>query len=197
MDDRTHVLYRFYSATGQLLYVGITMNPPQRFKAHRDSKDWWSEVSGITVENYSSREDLANAERRAIQVEHPLRNIVHTKSKPKHREPEPTAQEPERPTVTDVAAGLFASSGSFDLGSLFNSRYKDTRYGYMTDEEYEQRVELERAKQQKRWDCPLCDSSGYRNGYLCDIDHSGESRFAAAWRRAQRQKLQVINGGDA
>lgn len=38
-----HVLYRFYGATGQLLYVGITMNPVQRFRSHRGTKDWWCE----------------------------------------------------------------------------------------------------------------------------------------------------------
>jgi len=76
----THVLYRFYSATGQLLYVGITMNPPERFKGHRDQKDWWDRVSGITVETYSSREELQRAERRAIQVEHPQYNIIHNRS---------------------------------------------------------------------------------------------------------------------
>lgn len=73
----THVLYRFYSATGQLLYVGITMSPPDRFKSHRDTKAWWAEVAGITVENYESRGDLEKAERRAIQVERPLHNVVH------------------------------------------------------------------------------------------------------------------------
>ena len=72
-----HVLYRFYSATGQLLYVGITMRPPERFKSHRDTKRWWSEVSGITVENYSNRVELERAERRAIQVERPQYNVVH------------------------------------------------------------------------------------------------------------------------
>lgn len=75
----THVLYRFYSATGQLLYVGITMNPPNRFKSHRDSKEWWGLVSGITVENYRSRKELMQAERRAIKVERPKYNIVHNK----------------------------------------------------------------------------------------------------------------------
>jgi predicted GIY-YIG superfamily endonuclease len=75
--DHAHVLYRFYSATGQLLYVGITMNPPQRFKNHRESKVWWDQVSGITVETYGRRSELEQAERRAIQVEKPLHNVAH------------------------------------------------------------------------------------------------------------------------
>lgn len=76
-----HVLYRFYSATGQLLYVGITMSPPDRFKSHRKTKEWWESVSGITVESYDSRDDLVRAERRAIQVERPLHNVVHNGSR--------------------------------------------------------------------------------------------------------------------
>jgi hypothetical protein len=76
--NETHVLYRFFNATGQLLYVGITMNPPRRFKDHRRVKGWWEEVAGITVENYANRQELAAAERRAIHVERPLYNVVHS-----------------------------------------------------------------------------------------------------------------------
>lgn len=95
-----NVLYRFYSATGQLLYVGITMNPPSRFKAHRDSKEWWGEVSGITVENYDSRSDLERAERRAIQVERPLYNIVHNGKR--KLSVVPNEQQPEQVRVITV-----------------------------------------------------------------------------------------------
>lgn len=183
---RTHVLYRFYSATGQLLYIGITMNPPERFKSHRDSKEWWKLVSGITVENYLSREELAQAERRAIQVEHPLHNVVHAKPAtiPQRELVEPPAQEP-------------AHSPLDLLGSLFGRKCRETRYGYVSEEEYERRRAEGRAKEQGRRDCPLCDVSGYRpNGYLCDhIDHNGDSRLAAARRRAQKERLQVVQGG--
>jgi predicted GIY-YIG superfamily endonuclease len=79
-----HVLYRFFNATGQLLYIGITMNPPQRFRDHRESKEWWTEVAGITVENYPNRTALADAERRAIKVEHPLHNVTHNNAHPMH-----------------------------------------------------------------------------------------------------------------
>ena len=82
----THVLYRFYSATGQLLYVGITMNPPRRFKGHSGDKEWWHLVSGITVETYSSRGELEAAERRAIQVERPKYNVIHNGERKLHRD---------------------------------------------------------------------------------------------------------------
>jgi predicted GIY-YIG superfamily endonuclease len=80
-----NVLYRFYSITGQLLYVGITNSPPERFKSHGATKEWWDQVSGITVETYSTREELAQAERRAIQVERPLHNVVHNGARKLHR----------------------------------------------------------------------------------------------------------------
>lgn len=73
--SKTHALYRFYSATGQLLYVGITNNPGVRFQQHQQGKQWWHEVSGISVERCPSREDALAAETRAIAVEHPLYNL--------------------------------------------------------------------------------------------------------------------------
>lgn len=93
MSD-VHVLYRFYSATGQLLYVGITNSPPERFRSHEGSKEWWAQVSGITVENYETRDELCNAERRAIQVERPLHNVVHNGSRKLHRIPRPESVSP-------------------------------------------------------------------------------------------------------
>ena len=147
----THVLYRFYSATGQLLYVGITANPPTRFKAHRSTKEWWTQVVGITLENYSTREDLANAERRAIQVERPLHNIVHAKRETTNviRDPELEPTD-DGPALTDEdLAELFADTASVSnlLPGLFGRSCRDTRYGYVTAEEYERRAEQDRARQ--------------------------------------------------
>lgn len=93
--ETSHVLYRFYSKTGQLLYVGITTNPPQRFKAHGREKDWWGQVAGITCESYDNRNDLLSAERRAIQVERPEHNIIHNSNAklsalPSHSQFDPT-----------------------------------------------------------------------------------------------------------
>lgn len=198
MGDQAHVLYRFYSATGQLLYVGITMNPPQRFKSHRDTKEWWDMVSGITVESYSSRDELAAAERRAIKVEHPLHNIVH--AKPKHRrEPEPPPPPPPPAPPGPELDKLFASPAPVDV---FSSIFKDfkffppNRYGVTTKEEYEARVAAGRAKEQAILDCTLC-IGGYRNGYLCNhVDYS-RSRLAEAQRKVQKESLQVIQGGGA
>ncbi|WP_094359955.1 GIY-YIG nuclease family protein [Mycobacterium marinum] len=72
-----HTLYRFYSITGQLLYIGITMNAPARFNQHKAEKSWWHEVAGISMEVHETRSDVEKAERRAIKVERPLHNIAH------------------------------------------------------------------------------------------------------------------------
>jgi predicted GIY-YIG superfamily endonuclease len=38
--ERT-ALYRLYDATDQLLYVGISTNPEERWKTHTMLKSWW------------------------------------------------------------------------------------------------------------------------------------------------------------
>jgi hypothetical protein len=78
----SETLYRFYAKDGQLLYVGVTMNPPDRFKDHRHQKEWWPMVSGITMETYDSRAAVLDAERRAIKIEHPKYNVQHNGRKP-------------------------------------------------------------------------------------------------------------------
>jgi len=61
------------------LYIGITANPPQRFKSHQSEKEWWDTVSLIRLETFTSREDLEKAEKEAIKKERPLHNHVHNK----------------------------------------------------------------------------------------------------------------------
>jgi hypothetical protein len=41
-------LYRFYDASGRLLYVGIAGNPGRRFAQHGRDKSWWSQVASST-----------------------------------------------------------------------------------------------------------------------------------------------------
>lgn len=73
----THALYRFYSASGELLYVGITNDPDRRFSRHGSEKPWWCRVADIKIERFASREELAQAEVRAIETEHPRYNRAH------------------------------------------------------------------------------------------------------------------------
>lgn len=74
MTNQQHVLYRFYDATGALLYIGITSNPGNRFQQHAQEKPWWHEVRGITLELYPDRASVLQAETLAIHVEKPRFN---------------------------------------------------------------------------------------------------------------------------
>ena len=77
----THVLYRFYNAAGDLLYVGITNDPLGRFRGHAD-KSWFKQATSSTMEHFDTRSDLAAAEIAAIQTERPRYNKAHAGSSP-------------------------------------------------------------------------------------------------------------------
>jgi hypothetical protein len=68
-------LYRFFAATGGLLYIGICDEPVKRWYAHAD-KPWWPEVCTFRVVWFPSREEAASAEAAAILEERPEYNIV-------------------------------------------------------------------------------------------------------------------------
>lgn len=70
-------LYRLYGEEETLLYVGMSMNLPARLTNHRVQKEWWTAVHHIGVEHFDSRRKVLDAEREAIQSEHPLWNIQH------------------------------------------------------------------------------------------------------------------------
>ena len=78
----SHVLYRFYNSNAKLLYVGITNNPENRFGNHRREKPWWNQVTAITLERFSTRGELAQAEIEAIQTERPKYNLAYATESP-------------------------------------------------------------------------------------------------------------------
>lgn len=74
MKNHPHALYRFFNSRGALLYVGITMNPGQRWHGHRSGKPWWDDVATITLERFPDEASCRAAEREAILTENPLHN---------------------------------------------------------------------------------------------------------------------------
>lgn len=70
-----HVLYRMFDKNGTLLYVGRTAHPAERFKAHKYTKQWWSQVARIDLQHCANHDALEQAEREAIQGEWPLYNV--------------------------------------------------------------------------------------------------------------------------
>lgn len=70
-----HVLYRMYDIKNRLLYIGLTSDPPARFKNHKFNRWWWDEVANIGIEQFQSQKALRAAEARAIRDEGPLYNV--------------------------------------------------------------------------------------------------------------------------
>jgi predicted GIY-YIG superfamily endonuclease len=77
--NRRTALYRLYTPSGKLLYVGITANPNTRFTEHAAEKPWWHEVdlTSPVIEWYGNRRKALEAEERAIKSERPVYNVVH------------------------------------------------------------------------------------------------------------------------
>ncbi len=74
-------LYRFFNASGTLLYVGISEAGAMRWSSHRRGKGWWADVASVITEHYPDRPSAAEAEIAAIHTESPKYNIVHNRKK--------------------------------------------------------------------------------------------------------------------
>ncbi|MEW2393031.1 GntR family transcriptional regulator [Streptomyces venezuelae] len=81
-DDAT-ALYRLYDASDVLLYVGISVTPEARWKAHLYGPDrfpWARTVARRTVEWHPDRADALRAERQVVLAERPMHNGTHNYS---------------------------------------------------------------------------------------------------------------------
>lgn len=69
-------LYRCYAADGDLLYVGQTMRPRERFKCHARMSAWWPEVVRTTEHHgFTDLASVRRAESLAIAWEAPRENV--------------------------------------------------------------------------------------------------------------------------
>lgn len=75
-DVRT-ALYRLRGESRGLLYVGISSNPLRRWPEHAAEKQWWSEVTDLSMQWFESRAAALKAEVEAIRTERPLYNVQH------------------------------------------------------------------------------------------------------------------------
>jgi predicted GIY-YIG superfamily endonuclease len=67
-------LYRAYSATDELLYVGVSISVMARLSQHKSSADWFDGTSRIDVEWYPTKREALAAEMQAIKTEYPIYN---------------------------------------------------------------------------------------------------------------------------
>lgn len=72
-------LYRMFSAAGQLLYIGQSVNPAQRLCLHRNDteKNWLPDVVRMELEWFPTRAAAKSAEAAAIRAESPVHNVDH------------------------------------------------------------------------------------------------------------------------
>lgn len=108
--ERT-ALYRFFDASGSLLYVGITKNFGQRWLSHAKKKPWWPEAQRHTAEWFDTRREAEAAEKQAVVTETPKYNLVHKPRPPRKLVPRaaPPVKKPADPDtdfwdLADVAA---------------------------------------------------------------------------------------------
>ena len=74
---KTSVLYRMFNRDSSLLYVGISMSFGKRLRQHKKEKDWYQEITHITLQHFPTRDDAAVAETKAIKSEKPIHNVTH------------------------------------------------------------------------------------------------------------------------
>ena len=97
-------LYRFWD-DDNLLYVGISLNVFARITQHKRDKDWFQEISNITVEHFDTREKALDAEAKAINTENPKYNLAMSNgvvvSLDREEEIARLEREVENPTMSD------------------------------------------------------------------------------------------------
>lgn len=74
--DTRHTMYRLYTDTDDLLYVGITTNLIARMRSHRQQAFWWDFVDYVVAESCDSLYDAQSKEITAIASERPEHNFI-------------------------------------------------------------------------------------------------------------------------
>lgn len=85
MSARVTYIYRLTDAAGEVLYIGRSVNPLDRLKAHhRTGAEWASRAVGVEAWGPFHWEDAVRLEREAITAERPPGNkdFVITKTRP-------------------------------------------------------------------------------------------------------------------
>ena len=70
-------LYRHYHPSGDLLYVGISLEPLRRQQQHTKEAHWRNMITRILIEPFETREEALAAEEFAIRNEFPKFNTTH------------------------------------------------------------------------------------------------------------------------
>lgn len=79
-DGERTALYRLRNADGELIYVGVSSKPQQRWVQHAGDKAWWQEVSDFGQEWFESRTEALAVEAFTIRTESPKYNVLHNQT---------------------------------------------------------------------------------------------------------------------
>jgi hypothetical protein len=80
-------LYRHFDSSGNLLYVGCSLNWFQRTIMHSQQTSWFGEIVRIELEHFETREQALRAEWLAISSENPLYNKIAARGRRSFRPP--------------------------------------------------------------------------------------------------------------
>jgi predicted GIY-YIG superfamily endonuclease len=69
-----YALYRYFDEADRLLYAGRTIDMARRTSSHIARSDWMQFAARSTIRKYPSHRELCDAERKAIETEHPIFN---------------------------------------------------------------------------------------------------------------------------
>ena len=117
--DNGLVLYRFFDASGGLLYIGISVNVWARFSQHRQGSAFFPAVASVTLQSgFASMDELRAVEAAAIREEKPRFNVIHNRPKPKTR----AQREAQREAAFARSRALTAECEAWVAASPENTR---------------------------------------------------------------------------
>lgn len=79
MTRRVPILYRWWDADGNLLYIGKSISLFARIESHRQRSSFFEEAASMTMERYPDEITLGLAEVEAIRAARPPYNVAHNR----------------------------------------------------------------------------------------------------------------------
>lgn len=68
-------LYRHFDSDDNLLYIGVSTSILRRLSNHKSNAYWYDQIAKITIENFDTKKEMYEAEKKAIVAEKPRFNV--------------------------------------------------------------------------------------------------------------------------